>query len=271
MAKTYLYKIWLTWVGWLIVVCIMAVLVYVWLSRPSMAPITRPSQALVDSVLDVALAAGCQRVAYTGHTVYFDSSCHWPACVVFVLDESRLNGTAERSDRFVADDTVRGCLQPDAYAGSGFHRGHLAPAADMKWSQQAMDESFIMTNICPQHPSLNEGGWALLEDKCREWVRRDSVLVIFAGPVPDEKLQRIGNDSIFVPNRFFKVVVAPGAQPMRALAFVYPNGPCKRSLAEYASTIDEVEQLTGIDFLKLFSTQFQQQIESRNTLDLWLH
>lgn len=270
MAKTYLYKIWFMWLAWLAVIAVVVAFVYVWLHRPQPHAI-RASQALVDSVLVIALSDRCQQVTYTGFTAYYDSLHHWPACVTFVLDKNRLNGTAERSEHFTSDDTVRGCLLPDAYAGSGFHRGHLAPAADMKWSQQAMDESFMMTNICPQHPSLNEGGWALLEDKCREWVRRDSILVIFAGPIPDDKLQRIGNDSVPVPERFFKIVVAPGAHPMRALAFIYPNGPCKRSLAEYASTLNEVEQLTGIDFLRLFSTPFQKQIESRNSLDLWLH
>ena len=212
-----------------------------------------------------------QRVDYVAFTSYFDSARHQPACVTYELTVEELGGATTRTDLFAADSAVAGCPQPDAYQGSGMHRGHLAPAADMHWSDQAMRQSFLMTNICPQHRSLNEGGWGRLEEKCREWVRRDHALLIACGPVPEPDLDTLAGSGVTVPRRFFKVVLAHCVWPMRAVAFVYPNAPANGPLNRYATTIDEVERLTGIDFFALLPLDAQQQFESTSNLPLWLH
>ena len=58
------------------------------------------------------------------------------------------------------------------YTKSGYDRGHMAPAADMKWNKQAMEESFYMSNICPQNPNLNRGDWNDLEEKSRQMAKK---------------------------------------------------------------------------------------------------
>ena len=128
-----------------------------------------------------------------------------------------------------------------------------------------------MTNICPQHRSLNEGGWGRLEEKCREWVHRDHSLVIVCGPVLDSGLDTISGSGVLVPRRFFKVVLAPETSPQRALAFIYPNGPANSTLSRYVTTVDEVERLTGIDFFCSLPVEVQQGFESSSNLQLWLH
>ena len=134
-----------------------------------------------------------------------------------------------------------------------------------------MRESFLMTNICPQHGSLNEGGWGRLEEKCREWVRRDKSLLIACGPVLEPGLDTIAGSGVTVPKRFYKVILAPRMQPMRALAFIYPNGPANGPLNRYVTTVDEVERATGIDFFALLPEAEQQGFESQSNLQLWLH
>jgi endonuclease G len=68
---------------------------------------------------------------------------------------------------------------PSDYTNSGFDRGHLAPAGDMKWSETAMDESFLMSNISPQKPAFNRGIWKKLEEKIRSWaIENDSIIVV---------------------------------------------------------------------------------------------
>ncbi len=221
----------------------------------------------------------CHRVPHTsvlryeGFTAYFDPAIHMSRCVTYLLTPGHLEGDAQRTDLFMADSAVAGCPQPDAYAGTALHRGHLAPAADMRWSQRALQQTFLMTNICPQHASLNEGGWANLEQKCREWAERDRALVVACGPVLERGLDTIPHSGgIPLPRRYFKVVMAPQASPGRAIAFVYPNSEAAGgALRRYATTVDSVERLTGIDFFTLLPPGEQQQFESYANLQRWLH
>lgn len=266
-----IHQVWLTAAAWIVAVVLLTALIMQVVRRGTSDSLRPVAQHTIDSLFIIKVPDSCQQVNYKWFTTYYDASRHWPACVVFWLDHQRLEGQAERTDQFAVDDSVDGCPPINALSGSGFHRGHMAPAADMKWDQQAMDESFMMTNVCAQHPLLNEGGWALLEEKCREWARRDGTIVVFAGPVPDDSLQVLETSGVTIPRRFFKVVVSPAMRPMQALAFIYPNGPCRRSLADYVTDVDEVERLTGIDFFSSFPQQTQTQMQSRSRLDLWLH
>ena len=91
---------------------------------------------------------------------------------------------------------------------SGYDRGHMAPAADMKWSKQAMEESFYMSNICPQNPNLNRGDWNDLEEKSRQWAKKYGAVYIACGPIYDTKRpKRIGNNKVAVPHAFYKVIL----------------------------------------------------------------
>lgn len=226
--------------------------------------------ALRDSLLNVS-PAGCRHISYQGFEVWFDTLRHIPACVTYELTIGHLNGTFHRTDRFERDYNVAGCPDPNAYAGTGLHRGHMAPASDMAWDSTAIRQSFMMTNICPQHRSLNEGGWARLEEKCREWVQRDSALIIATGPIIEPGMEFVGKTDVALPKRFYKVILAHCIAPKRALAFIYDNAPCNGRLKRYASTIDEVERLTGIDFFSCLTTDEQEQIESACNLQVWLH
>lgn len=73
-------------------------------------------------------------------------------------------GTYPRDENFRGDDNVVGSAEQWDYSYSGYDRGHMAPAGDMKWSKKAMDESFFMTNMCPQAKTLNTGAWKRLEE-----------------------------------------------------------------------------------------------------------
>lgn len=210
-----------------------------------------------------------QPIAYTGFLVNYNASMHVPVSVSYVLTRERMQGTVERCDHFEADPAVAGCAQPDDYVLSGYERGHMAPAHDMAWSEASMRESFLMTNVCPQDKRLNEGGWAKLEEKVREWVQRDSVLVVVTGPVLEQGLERIETSQVVIPQRFYKVMIAPYARPVRCAAFVYPNGASGGALNDYAVTINEVERLTGLDFFPALPDDLETEVESRLNLKQW--
>lgn len=209
------------------------------------------------------------KVVYKGFISYFNSRHHIPNCVIYELTGKEADGEFPRYKNFLTDEQVAGCANPWDYTHSGYTRGHMAPAADMKWDREAMKESFYMTNICPQKAALNSGGWNKLEDKVREWARRDSAIIVATGPILSPSMLTIGETRVAVPERFYKIVLAPYANPMRAIAFIYPNGSSKGPIANYAVTVDDVEEQTGIDFFASLDDETETQIESHYNLTQW--
>jgi len=208
-------------------------------------------------------------VCYEGFEVHFNPQWHVANCATYELTRAELQGQAERPSEFYCDERVPGCASPDDYSGSGMQRGHLVPAADLKWSATAMQQSLSMANICPMQSSLNEGGWAKLENKVREWAQRDSALLIFTGPIIGQSPTTMAT-GVVVPESYYKVVLAPCVRPRRVIAFVYPNGQATGSLSDYAVIVDEVERLTGLDFLTSLPADEQAKLERQLNVDVWL-
>lgn len=204
----------------------------------------------------------------TGYTVSYNSRWKLPNWVSYELLRSEVQGGAERSDRFTTDTEVKG--QPADtrdYTRSGYDRGHMAPAGDMKWSERAMNESFLLSNICPQAPGLNRGRWKELEELVREWARRDSALLVACGPIVSDSPRTIGRNRIAVPDRYYKVVAAPYVERPRGIAFLFDNCDEQPTLQVLAVPIDSVEKITGIDFFYNLPDSIETQIES----NLWTH
>ena len=224
-----------------------------------------------DSLMTVAVPRGVSDtlVRYEGFDVHFNCMKGVANCAVYEFVDNELNGTAERASEFIQDTGVKGCPMPLDYAGSGMDRGHLVPAADLKWNPDAMRQSFLMTNICPMHKALNEGGWAKLEEKVREWTARDSALLVFTGPVVSDGDTTLANGRVMVPGAYYKVIMAPCARPRRAIAFIYPNGPSGGRLRQYAVSVDEVERRTDLDFFPYLPADEQQRLESTVNLNAW--
>lgn len=206
-----------------------------------------------------------QMVEYTGMTVSFNRDTHDPNYVVWELTREEANGTVPRTDNFMADENVPGSALPTDYRNSGYDRGHMAPAGDMKWHVQAMRESFYMTNMCPQSPDLNRGAWEKLEEKCRTKAREDESLIIICGPIFDKSgpAARIGQTGVAVPQRFFKVILAPKAERPYAIGFIMPNGYVEGGMQEAAVSVDEVEAATGYDFFSALPDEIEKLLESR--------
>ncbi|MCI6168728.1 MAG: DNA/RNA non-specific endonuclease [Muribaculaceae bacterium] len=211
-----------------------------------------------------------QVLRYDGFTIYFNKKWHVPNCAVYELTRHEAQGSLPRTGSFVTDSAVAGCARPWDYTLSGYERGHIVPAGDMRWSRRAMAASFVMTNVCPQAKALNQGGWSKLEDKVRSWAVRDSALIVVAGPVLTPGMATIGPRHVAVPKHFFKVVLAPYARPMRAIGFIYPNARASRPLSHYAVSVDRVESVTGYDFFSALPHDVEREVESRAGLDQWL-
>lgn len=211
-----------------------------------------------------------QDIQYTGFTVNFNPEMHVPNYVAWDLTAEKVHGTIPRKNDFKADPNVAGCSTLDDYYKSGFDRGHMAPSADMKWSNDAMSDCFYLTNMCPQTSNLNSGRWNQLETKCRQWVEQDSTLIIICGPILTDRLTRtIGNSKVIVPQRFFKIIYAPYAAEPMMLAFVLSNNALPEQLKEASRSVDEIEELTGLDFFSTLPDEVENILEAKNSYGIW--
>lgn len=209
-------------------------------------------------------------IEYRGMTVSFNPLHHVPNWVAYELTAAEVDGTEPRYNKFAADPSVPGCATPDDYKHTGYDRGHIAPAADMKWDEQAMRESFLMTNIAPQAQSLNRGSWGKLERKCRQRADVDSAIIIVAGPVlTTPAVAHIGANGVTVPSHFFKVILSPHADPPCAIGFIFPNGTTVGGMQECAVTVDSVERLTGHDFFGALPDDIEREVESTCNFHRW--
>lgn len=226
----------------------------------------------VDNLTYVRTAPGLKEeiINYKGMTVSFNPDLHIPNWVAWELTAEEARGTESRADKFLNDPDVEGCAFPSDYTGSGYDRGHMAPAGDMKWDKQAMEETFFLTNILPQDGSLNRGTWKKIEEKCRARAAVDSAVIIVCGPVlTDEPYEYIGSTRVAVPRRLFKVVLSPWAETPQAIGFLMNNGAVPGGMQAAAVTVDEIEALTGHDFFSSLPDSIESRLESNINFTRW--
>lgn len=209
---------------------------------------------------------------YSGYTLSFNKKTHIPNWVAWELTAEEASGDTPRTKTFWTDREIKGCALPEDYRNSGYDRGHMAPAADMKWSPRAMEECFALSNICPQAKALNSGAWKRLEDKCRSRAIADSAIVIVCGPVPEKTpLAHIGVTGVAVPSQFFKAIISPFSNPPQGIGFIMPNEYVKGGIQPCAVSIDSIEVLTGFDLFSSLPDEVEEKVESMCNFPKWSH
>ena len=182
--------------------------------------------------------------------------------VYYMLTQTHITGNAVRSSSFrdSKHGDVVSASQRD-YRGSGYDRGHLCPAADMRLSKEAMQETFQMWNISPQNPSFNRGKWSELEALVRSYIKDETdTLFIVTGAVFIDNTGSIGVGKVTVPSMFYKAVYS---QKRGGIGFVLPNQKLSEKLQTWQVSINYIEELTGIDFFPQLPKELQDEIESQ--------
>ena len=191
-------------------------------------------------------------IEHEGFTLLFDTKTMCPRWVAWELTAEETRGKVSRSGvDFKPDDQVPEQYQVASwdYNGGHYGRGHMCPAGDMKWSQQAMQDCHYMTNICPQTAELNKTWWEHLERACRSWARQDGSVQIVCGPVFSDNPKRFGKKHrMAVPKGFYKVVLSLKEGKEKAIGFYYTNDDAPQPMEDAVRSVDDIEQLTGIDF-----------------------
>ncbi|XP_076146627.1 nuclease EXOG, mitochondrial [Alosa pseudoharengus] len=209
---------------------------------------------------------GAETRYYTNHTLSYDQVNRTPRWVAEHLSNTKLRGQADRKHcRFKPDPTIAEAFTAhnDDYLGSGWSRGHMAPAGDNKASTQSMAETFYLSNIVPQNYENNAGFWNRLEMYCRDLTKKFEDVWVVSGPLvlpevgEDGKktvsYQVIGKDNVAVPTHLFKVILArkgPSSDTLALGAFVVPNQPIgfDHSLMEYQVSLSDLERMSGLSF-----------------------
>lgn len=204
-----------------------------------------------------------QIIRHEGYTVSYNSDYRIPNWVAWELNANEAKSNkVPRADKFFPDPEVKGAtaLNED-YSGTGFDRGHMAPAGDMKWSEKAMRECFYFSNICPQDRKMNGGIWRIIEEKSRKWAIQHDTIYIVTGPVITEKMRRLGKNRVAVPEHFYKVICTYSNNKYQGVAFLLENRDYgKTPLWSLAIPIDSVEKVTGIEFFPTLPTASRQEM-----------
>ena len=223
--------------------------------------------------LDLGVPGPCtQIVNREGFAIGYSEKYEQPLWVTYRLTKDEvLSRKASRLNDFFEDSEIKtGSATMQDYAGSGYDRGHLAPAGDMHWSDRTMLQSFAMSNMSPQDPSFNRGVWSRLERAVRRFAYSEGSVFVVTGPVfvNDEEAVTIGDNHVRVPEFFYKVVYDE-TPPHKMIGFIVPNKASKRHVKTYALTVAEVEEATGLNFFSKLPVDEQKRLKSKIDLNEW--
>lgn len=214
---------------------------------------------------------GEQIIEHTGYTLSYNEEYEVASWVAYELTRDEVLGEGSREDDFKSDPAVRtGSATLADYKNSGYDRGHLAPAADFKWSEEAMSDTFYLSNMTPQEGTFNRGIWADLESVVRTFAYDNGSVYVVTGPVlTDGPYKTIGSNKVAVPKRFYKVILDYTEPELKAIGFVLPNEKSDKRLQSFAMSVDEVEEITGINFFPALPDDQEEELESSYDVSLW--
>ena len=191
-----------------------------------------------------------QPICREAYLVAYDAPAKIPAYVAYTLLPQNALGCFPRTNAFVADASVPGGPTPADYAGTGYDKGHAAPDGDLSWSQIVEYESFLMTNMYPQHGSLNRGIWKLLETSIRGWaVQRNQSYTIYVGALYKAGNETIGK-GVIVPHGFYKIVINNATKEIAGWGFPHtkPYVNLGNDLTKFRVPVAQIQQQAGINY-----------------------
>ena len=179
-------------------------------------------------------------IKHTYYTLSYSEADKQSEWVAYYLTPASINGPQKRSSKFLADPLLSNPIGPSSYSKSGYDRGHLCPAADMKLNSVSMNETFYMSNMSPQAPTFNRGIWSKLENLVRRWALQKNGVYVVTGPLLNKSCGTV-NQKITVPCAYYKIIFKQTAKGVEAIAFLLPNAGSAQLLMELVVSIDYLE------------------------------
>ena len=206
------------------------------------------------------------------YCVGYDEQNRLPAWAAYRLFDVPSPPHPERPTLFLPDTRTNKPVQSDEYTGSGFDRGHLAPnfAIARCYGEEAQRETFLLSNIVPQHHGFNAGLWKTLElREALNYVGRFQEIWVLAGPVFGQEIHRIPS-GLPIPEQLFKIIVDMQNGRIRVIALLMPQD-CQddKHLEKYLCSIDEIEEKTRLNFFPDLTWEEQNALESTPASFIW--
>ena len=190
--------------------------------------------------------------------------------VAYELKKEYLTYDDRKRPYFIEDPRVRTkSADWKNYRGSGFDRGHLCPAGDMRFSESAYNQTFYTSNISPQENAFNGGIWNRLEQKVRYWTKKYNGVFVVTGGVLQEGLDEIGEEDVAVPKFFYKIIAKGNVEKLEVLAFLMPHKESSLPLEKFLVPVDSLEKLTGIDFFAKLPKNREERLEKEVLIKGW--
>ncbi len=194
-----------------------------------------------------------------------------PNCVVY-----KMYGEKKRFERpLFYKDTILNSANPESYRGTGYDRGHLVSLSDMSFfNSEALKEANLMSVITPQAKDLNRGTWSNIERYTRNFVK-DTVFII-AGSIFAERdsldnvsFVAVGEEKIAVPSHFYRIISRRKENKIFTNSFIVPNrNDLSRDIENYLTSIDSIENLSGLDFFPEMADSLEVEFEKK-IYELW--
>lgn len=206
-----------------------------------------------------------QTLEKTYYTICYAKEHRQARWVYYPLLLESIQGKQPRTNDFRSDPKLRfSPVSENDLSPTKYDRGHLVPAADMKLNYKSMSETFLMTNVSPQVASFNRGIWAQLEGQIRLLVEKYGDGFVVTGPVLTSGVTKIIKN-ITLPSFFYKILYIPSKQKM--YAFLMPNQSLKgQSIWKFQVSVDQIEQMTEIDFFADLDQPLQDKLEATRPL-----
>ena len=207
-------------------------------------------------------------ISHTYYSISYSESDKQAEWAAYYLTPASIKGPQKRATKFMPDPLLQAPVKSSAFIKTGYDRGHLCPAADMKLNGVSMAESFYMSNMSPQAPSFNRGIWSKLEDKVRDWALEKNGVYVVTGPLLNKSCGTIAG-SVTVPCAYYKIVFKQTPHGAEAIAFMLSNAGSSLPLKQFVVSIDYLETLTGIDFFASLPDTDEEKFESVVLTNNW--
>lgn len=213
--------------------------------------------------------------SYCGYELCYRENYEVAEWVAYTLTKDEVYGEYDRNNNFREDPLIStGSATLEDYKKSGYDRGHLIPAADLKWSKESMDDSFLMSNMTPQAAEFNRKIWLDAERFVRDCAVHFGEVIVVTGPVLEKdagEYKTIGKNKVCVPEYFYKVLLAKKKDgTYTAMGLIIPNRKCTEKFFDFAVSVDEVERRCNIDFFSGLNDKIETAVESNTSFNDWI-
>jgi endonuclease G len=165
-----------------------------------------------------------QIIVHDFYTLSYNEEYEQAEWVAYTLKKENLKGNNFDRPFFIQDKKVKtGSSDWRNYKNSGYDKGHLCPAGDMKFSKNAFDETFLTSNISPQKHDFNDGVWNRLEQKVRFWASKYGKVYVITGGVLNDIQKTIGREGVAVPEYFYKIIATNTNGKIKMIGFLIPH------------------------------------------------